>query len=397
MKSCANPLLYRKIILGVTGSIAAYKAPLIVRQLKAAGADVRVILTKSAQCFVTPMTLQAISGHPVHQDLFDLSQEAAMGHIELARWAELLLIAPASADSIARIAEGRADDLLGAVCLATQAPLIFAPAMNRQMWENSKTQANLAKLASNHFVLPVGYGEQACGEIGEGRMIEPEQIVDALKNNLAAGPLAGKKVVVTAGPTHEKIDPVRYLTNPSSGKMGYAMAKAAAHLGAEVILVSGPTALPPPAGITTIPVISALDMYAAVMSHIDGADIFIATAAVSDYRPTHQSAQKIKKTELRTELALTQNPDILKAVSALPNKPYCIGFAAETENVIENAQKKMQYKNLDMICVNDVSNSEIGFASDENLLSVLTATQRWDLKKESKENLAKRILALLSY
>ncbi|MFI4957286.1 MAG: bifunctional phosphopantothenoylcysteine decarboxylase/phosphopantothenate--cysteine ligase CoaBC [Gammaproteobacteria bacterium] len=387
----------KSILIGITGGIAAYKVPYLIRGLKALGADVRVILTTAAKQFVTPTTLQAISGHPIHDDLFDPTQEAAMGHIDLARWADLLLIAPATADCLARLAHGHANDLLTTVCLATEAPILLAPAMNRVMWQNPATQANIAILKARHVdVLPIGDGEQACGDIGEGRMLEPDAIIDHLLMRVSAGPLQGKKILITAGPTHEKIDPVRFISNPSTGKMGYAIAIAAASMGADVTLISGPTTLPSPKGLHTVRVTTASDMQDAVMRYVHDQDIFIAAAAVGDYRTETISTQKIKKTNSPLSITLVPNPDILKAVSALPKRPFCVGFAAETEALLKNAASKLASKNLDMICVNDVSDQTIGFGSDENALTVMTPTLESHLPKQPKHMLAKKLLQLIS-
>lgn len=390
-------LQHKNILIGISGGIAAYKTPYLIRGLKALGADVRVILTTAAKQFVTPTTLQAISGHPIHDDLFDSAQEAAMGHIDLARWADYLLIAPATADCIARIAHGHANDLLTTVCLATEAPILLAPAMNRVMWQNPATQANIAILNKRHFdVLPIGVGEQACGDIGEGRMLEPEAIIAHLLTRTTPGPLQGKRILITAGPTHEMIDPVRYISNPSTGKMGYAIASAAASMGATVTLISGPTSLPSPKGLETVHVTTASDMHDAVMRYVQDKDIFIAAAAVGDYRTETISNQKIKKTNSPLSITLVPNPDILKAVSALPKRPFCVGFAAETEDLLKNAASKLASKNLDMICVNDVSDPTIGFGSDENAMTVLTPWVSHHLPKQPKWALANKLLIFIS-
>jgi phosphopantothenoylcysteine decarboxylase/phosphopantothenate--cysteine ligase len=388
----------KKILLGISGGIAAYKTPYIVRGLKALGAEVRVVMTAAAQEFITPLTLQALSGHPVHTDLFDPAQEAAMGHIALARWADAILIAPATAHTLARLAHGLADDLLSTLCLATEAPILVAPAMNRIMWENPATQANLALLRHREVqVLPVGEGEQACGEVGAGRMLEPEELVQALVHLFSgAKALQGKHLLITAGPTHEFIDPVRFLGNPSSGKMGYALAEAASQMGAQVTLISGPTALKAPPGIHVIEVTSALDMFDAVMTQIHGQDIFIAAAAVSDYRPAAPSAHKMKKSTEPLALSLVPNPDILKAVAQLPQRPFCVGFAAETDHHLEHAQAKRKAKGIDLICMNDVSDSSIGFNSEHNALTVFSATHQWTLNKQSKHSLAQALLRLIA-
>lgn len=388
----------KNIILGITGGIAAYKAPLIVRELKALGAQVRVVMTASAHEFVTATTLQAVSGHPIHDDLWDPAQEAAMGHIALARWADAILIAPATAQTLARLAHGMADDLLSTLCLATEAPIFLAPAMNRIMWENPATQANIRLLEHRDLhVLPVGIGEQACGEVGPGRMLEPQELVQALQTHFTpATALQNKSILITAGPTQEYFDPVRYLSNPSSGKMGYALAQAAAELGAEVTLISGPTHLTAPKGIHVIEVTSALDMYDAVMTHIHAQDIFIANAAVSDYRPATTSSHKVKKSSEVLNLELLPNPDILKAVAQLPNRPFCVGFAAETDHHLEQAKSKLISKHLDLICVNDISDSSLGFNSDYNAVTVLSVDHHWNFDPQPKVVLAHSLLRLIA-
>jgi phosphopantothenoylcysteine decarboxylase/phosphopantothenate--cysteine ligase len=387
----------KKIILGICGGIAAYKTPYIVRGLKALGAQVRVIMTQAAHEFVTATTLQAVSGHPVHDNLFDPAQEAAMGHIALARWADAILVAPATAQTLARLAHGLADDLLSTVCLATAAPILIAPAMNQKMWENSATSHNLDVLTHRDFhVLPVGFGEQACGEFGPGRMLEPEVLVQQLVHFFTpVQVLEGKNILITAGPTHEYLDPVRYLGNPSSGKMGYALAQAATRMGAKVTLVSGPTHEVAAPSINVIEVTSALDMYDAVMTHIHSQDIFIASAAVSDYRPAIVSDHKVKKSAQGLSLELLPNPDILKAVSQLPQRPFCVGFAAETDNHEAHAQAKLEDKQLDLICLNDVSDASIGFGSDENAMTILGKHHQWQLEKQSKKLLAQSLLRII--
>jgi phosphopantothenoylcysteine decarboxylase/phosphopantothenate--cysteine ligase len=378
----------KQIVLGVTGGIAAYKSPNLVRLLRTAGADVRVVLTETAKQFVTPLSLEAVSGSP--------APETAMEHIELARWADAVLIAPASAHCLARLAHGLADDVLSALVLATQVPVMVAPAMNRVMWLHPATQANVALLKSRGVhVLPVAEGVQACGDIGPGRMLEPEEIAANVPSLFMPQLLAGQKVLITAGPTIEPIDPVRFISNPSSGKMGYALAQIAQQMGAEVTLVSGPTKLTSPMGVNTHCVTTGLEMYDKVMTHISGQDIFIATAAVSDYRIETPSAQKIKKTADKMQLDLVKNPDILQAVAQLPERPVCIGFAAETENAIANAKTKLQNKKLDMICVNDVSDASIGFDSDENKLVLITQDKTIELDKTSKRICAEKILKVI--
>ena len=345
-------LTHKKIILGVTGGIAAYKAAELCRLLIKAGAEVRVVMTAAAQQFVTPLTFQALSGQPVLTSLWDAASGDGMEHIHLSRDADLLLVAPASADFLAKLAQGRADDLLSTLCLARTCPLAVAPAMNREMWAAAATQRNLAQLYADEVnVLGPAAGEQACGEIGLGRMLEAGEIAAALTGLLEAGPLAGKRVLITAGPTFEAIDPVRGLTNRSSGKMGYAVAQAAAEAGAEVCLVSGPTCLAPPAGVRRIDVQSAAEMRAAVLAELPS-DVFIAVAAVADYRVDATAIHKIKKSAEPLTLQLTANPDILAEVAALPEAPFCVGFAAETERLAEYAEAKRLRKQLPLLVGN---------------------------------------------
>jgi phosphopantothenoylcysteine decarboxylase/phosphopantothenate--cysteine ligase len=345
-------LTHKKIILGVTGGIAAYKAAELCRLLVKAGAEVQVVMTAAAQQFVTPLTFQALSGRPVLTSLWDAASGDGMEHIHLSRDADLLLVAPASADFLAKLAQGRADDLLSTLCLARTCPLAVAPAMNREMWAAAATQRNLQQLhADDVKVLGPAAGEQACGEIGPGRMLEASEIVTALPGLLEAGPLAGKRVLITAGPTFESIDPVRGLTNRSSGKMGYAVAQAAAEAGAEVCLVSGPTCLEPPAGVRRIDVQSAAEMHAAVLAELPS-EVFIAVAAVADYRIDTVAAHKIKKSAEPLTLQLIATPDILAEVAALPNAPFCVGFAAETECLAEYAEAKRVRKNLPLLVGN---------------------------------------------
>ena len=346
------PLAHKKIILGVTGGIAAYKAAELCRLLVKAGAGVRVVMTAAAQQFVTPLTFQALSGQPVLTSLWNAAGGDGMEHIHLSREADLLLVAPASADFLARLAQGRADDLLSTLCLARTCTLAVAPAMNREMWAAAATQRNLEQLhADGVHVLGPATGEQACGEIGLGRMLEPADLLAALSGVLGAGPLAGRRVVLTAGPTFEPIDPVRGLTNLSSGKMGYAVAQAAREAGAEVCLVSGPTCLVPPAGVRRVNVRSAAEMHAAVLRELP-ADVFIAVAAVADYRVDAAAAQKIKKSDAGLTLQLVPNPDILAEVAALPDAPFCVGFAAETEQLAEHAEAKRRRKKLPLLVGN---------------------------------------------
>ena len=389
-----------KILVGISGGIAAYKSPELVRQLKKAGAEVRVVMTSAAISFISPLTLQAVSGNPVSTDLLDPEAEAGMGHIELARWADLILIAPATADLIARLSAGMANDLLSTLCLATTAHIAVAPAMNLQMWANKATQENIKRLQQRDItILGPDKGEQACGETGLGRMLEPSHLVVECErfDNQNCLSLVGKKILITAGPTREEIDPVRYLSNYSSGKMGFALAKAALLAGADVTLVAGPVNLESLSSIKRIDVISARDMYKAVHEQIDQQDIFIGCAAVADYRICDVAQQKIKKNDQQLVLTMVENPDIIASVSKLANKPYCVGFAAETTDVIEYAKKKLSRKHLDMICANDVSNCEIGFNSDCNQLTVINANgESRTFDKESKSSLSRKLINLIA-
>ncbi|MEW6727750.1 MAG: bifunctional phosphopantothenoylcysteine decarboxylase/phosphopantothenate--cysteine ligase CoaBC [Pseudomonadota bacterium] len=387
----------KHILLGLSGGIAAYKACDLVRRLRDAGAEVRVVMTEGATHFVTPLTLQALSGHPVRASLWDETAEAAMGHIELARWADAILIAPASADVMARLAAGLADDLLTTLCLATEVPLFLAPAMNRAMWAHPATQANVQTLAARGTTLfgPAA-GTQACGETGEGRMLEPLELVALLSRHLAPEqdrPWAGRRVVITAGPTREALDPVRFLSNRSSGRMGFALAEAARDAGAEVVLVSGPTALPPPEGVTRINVETALQMRDAVMAQMP-CDIFIGTAAVADYRPLEPAPGKIKKTADQLNLTLVKNPDILSEVAARLDRPFVVGFAAETEHVLEHARDKLVRKRLDLIAANRVGEG-LAFDQPDNALTVLWAGGQAELPQADKRQLARQLIELI--
>jgi phosphopantothenoylcysteine decarboxylase / phosphopantothenate---cysteine ligase len=387
----------KRILLGVTGGIAAYKSPDLVRRLRDRGAEVQVVMTAAAREFVTATTFQAVSGRPVRTDLWDAAAEAAMGHIELARWAEVILIAPATADFLARLAAGQADDLLTTLCLATEAPVAVAPAMNHVMWSNAATRANVATLQQRgiHIFGP-GAGDQACGEIGEGRMLEPLDLVDriaALPNG--DGPLRGRRVLISAGPTRERIDPVRFISNRSSGKMGFAVAQAAREAGAEVVLVSGPVSLPTPPGVRRIDVESAADMLTAVLKEVEGTDIFISTAAVADYRPARPADQKIKKTSDTLDLCMERTSDVLATVAARPERPFVVGFAAETESVEQNARLKLLKKNLDMIAANEVGHDK-AFDCEDNQLIVLWRNGRHELGKASKLALARELVALIA-
>lgn len=387
-----NRLPGKQILVGVTGGIAAYKTAELVRNLKKAGAEVRVVMTRGAQEFVTDLTFQALSGHPVYRDLLDTEAEAGMGHIELARWADALLVAPATADFIARLHAGRADDLLTTVALATEAPVAVAPAMNRVMWSNPATRDNITALKQKgiHVWGPAA-GEQACGEVGEGRMLEPAELADHLDRLFATGSLSGRHVVITAGPTWEALDPVRGLSNRSSGKMGYAIAQAALEAGASVTLVSGPVALKAPDRARLVRVESARDMHQAVMTHINDADIFIGVAAVADYRPETVADNKIKKNADELTLKLVKNPDILADVAALADRPYTVGFAAETTNVENHAREKLERKRVDLVAANRVGNGE-GFGTDDNRLTLIDRDGIVELPQQSKAQLARQLI-----
>ena len=390
-------LFNRNVLLGVTGGIAAYKSAELVRQLQEHGASVRVIMTRGAMEFITPLTMQALSGNPVHTELLDEEAEQGMGHIELARWADLLLVAPATADFMARLAAGRADDLLTTTALATDAPLLLAPAMNQQMWRDPATGANAATLEQRGIkLIGPAAGEQACGDVGPGRMEEPALIAEAASNLFDSGLLDGKRVVITAGPTREALDPVRYLTNRSSGKMGYALARAAVEAGAVTCLVTGPVDLEVPAGARAIAVESAMQMYDQSLSLLDDCDIFIACAAVADYRPDEQASQKIKKTDDKMTISLVRNPDIVSAVAASEPRPFTVGFAAETNDVLDYARDKMQRKKLDMIVANDVADPSIGFSSDENAVTVLWQEGEQQIARAGKDAVARQIISLIA-
>ncbi|NVJ58943.1 MAG: bifunctional phosphopantothenoylcysteine decarboxylase/phosphopantothenate--cysteine ligase CoaBC [Gammaproteobacteria bacterium] len=360
----------KKYLLGVTGGIAAYKAVELCRRLIESGHQVRVVMTRSATEFVAPLTFQAVSGFPVHRELFDEAAEAAMGHIELAKWADQIIVAPATASFCARLAQGLADDLLTTICLATAAPIAIAPAMNQQMWAAQATQSNLDILMSRNIqIIGPGKGAQACGDIGLGRLLEPAQIIDHLKTPCTTL-LQGQSWLITAGPTREQIDPVRFLSNNSSGKMGFAIAKMAARFGAKVTLVSGPVNLETPERVSRVNACSAEEMHQAVKNSVVDSDVFVSCAAVADYRPATTAEHKIKKNSEQLDLSLIKNIDILQYVGALAKKPFCVGFAAETQNLEENAKGKLQRKNLDMICANNVGDKQIGFDSDQNQLTL---------------------------
>jgi phosphopantothenoylcysteine decarboxylase / phosphopantothenate---cysteine ligase len=387
----------KRILLGVTGGIAAYKSADLVRRLLERGAEVQVVMTAGAREFVTPLTFQALSGRPVRSELWDSAAEAAMGHIELARWADLVLVAPASADFLARLTHGQADDLLSTLCLATDKPVAVAPAMNRLMWSNVATQANVSTLKQRGVrILGPAEGDQACGETGPGRMLEPLELVSHAYALLPppTGPLTGQRVLITAGPTRERIDPVRFLSNRSSGKMGFAVAQAAREAGAEVILVSGPVSLPTPPGVRRIDVESAADMLNAVLREVDTANIFIATAAVADYRPAQPANQKIKKTAEKLSLEMDRTVDIIGTVAARAERPFVVGFAAETETVEQYARTKLLKKNLDAIAANEVGDDK-AFDCADNELVVLWRNGRRQLTRAPKEALARELIALV--
>ncbi|MCO5787087.1 bifunctional phosphopantothenoylcysteine decarboxylase/phosphopantothenate--cysteine ligase CoaBC [Pseudomonas sp. G11-1] len=394
-------LLNKQVVLGISGGIAAYKSAELVRRLKDAGADVRVVMTRAAHEFITPLTLQALSGNPVHGDLLDPAAEAAMGHIELARWADLVLIAPATADLMARLATGRGDDLLTTLVLATDAPIALAPAMNQAMWRDPATQANLQTLLQRDIkVYGPAAGEQACGDIGPGRMLEPTEIAARCAECFERGLLTGRHVLINAGPTREAIDPVRYLSNHSSGKMGFALAEAAAEAGARVTLVAGPVNLPTPPRVDRVDVTSAAEMLAACEAALP-ADLFIASAAVADYRPASCAPGKLKKetdSDAGLTLTLIRNPDILATLAGHAQRPgFCVGFAAETDDVLGYASDKLTRKNLDLIVANDVSQPGIGFNADDNAVTLIDRSLApQPLPRASKHKLARQLIAVIA-
>ncbi|OAI49186.1 phosphopantothenoylcysteine decarboxylase [Gammaproteobacteria bacterium SCGC AG-212-F23] len=386
----------KQIVLGVTGGIAAYKSADLTRRLREAGANVRVVMTQSAKEFITPLTMQAVSGNAVHDDLFDLKAEAAMGHIELARWADVIVIAPASADCIARIAHGEANDLLTTICLASKAPIVFAPAMNQAMWKHTATQENLQALQQKGFhIVGPAEGSQACGDVGPGRMLEPLEIIEHVAAFFKKDLLAGKHILITAGPTREYVDPVRYFSNASSGKMGYALAEAARDAGASVTLISGPVALAKPDRVTSIDVVSAKDMYDAVMQEIAACDVFMSAAAVSDYTCDNVATHKIKKTDDILNLQLRRTPDIVASVAALAKRPFIIGFAAETENLSEFAKTKLQQKKTNMIFANLVGRDQ-GIGTDDNTITVFSDDEEKTFGPLSKARLARELILYIA-
>lgn len=386
------------ILLGVTGGIAAYKSAEIIRLFKKEGASVRVVMTESAKEFITPLTLQAVSGNEIHDSLLDVNAESAMGHIELAKWADIILIAPCTAETIAKITHGRADDLMGALILASEAEVYIAPAMNMNMWLDASTQDNY-KILEKRGITFIGpaQGEQACGDIGPGRLEEPEKIIEFITKLSNKGPLSGKTITITAGPTREQIDPVRFISNNSSGKMGYSIAEAAIKYGAQVNLVTGPVSLNADKSINLHKINSASEMLDEVIKCMKSSDIFIGCAAVSDYKPSDYSIKKIKKEDNSSlDIELEKNEDILKYVSDNFSESYIVGFAAETSDVIENAKKKLLTKNLDMIISNDISDKSIGFDVDENEVNVITKDETLLLKKDKKIRIARQILKIIS-
>jgi len=401
MQQHLSQLCNKRILLGVTGGIAAYKAAELVRELRKAKAEVRVVMTAAAQEFITPLTLQALSGNPVHYSMLDPEAEAGMGHIELARWADIILVAPASADFIARLTQGMGNDLLTTLCLASDAPLAICPAMNQAMWRDEMTQANIQRLSDLkgkrfHYFGPAD-GEQACGDVGPGRMLEPSLIAEQCAKLFISKSLSGLDVVITAGPTREAIDPVRFISNHSSGKMGYALAEAARDAGARVTIISGPVRLEAPDKINVININSASEMLEASLEAQQNCDIFIAAAAVADYRPLQIAQQKIKKSGEQMQMALIKNPDIVATIAQLEKKPFVVGFAAETQDVAIYARGKLVNKNLDMIIANDVSNTDIGFNSDNNSVTVFWGENQQDFPRMAKSALSNELIDLIAH
>jgi len=387
----------KKIVLGISGGIAAYKTPELVRRLKDQGADIRVVMTEGAKAFITPLTLQAVSGNAVADSLLDTQAELAMGHIELAKWADLIIIAPATADIIARITAGMANDLLSTLCLATSAPIALVPAMNQQMWHALATQANIKTLSErNYQIWGPGSGEQACGDIGLGRMLEIDELVTLSSDFFADKYLQDQHWVITAGPTREAIDPVRYISNHSSGKMGYAIAHAALRAGAKVTLISGPVTINAPVGCQLISVNSAQEMHQQALAVAPKSTIFVACAAVADYRVANVATQKIKKTNDAMQLELVRNHDIVADVANLDDKPFMVGFAAETQNIEHYARGKLMRKNLDLIAANDVAKSGQGFNSDDNALMLYSAIDKTEIPLANKQIIAQKLVSLIN-
>jgi len=387
----------KKIILGISGGIAAYKTPELVRRLKEQGADVRIVMTEGAKAFITPLTLQAVSGNSVSDDLLDTQAEMAMGHIELAKWADLIIIAPATANIIAKITSGMANDLLSTLCLATSAPIAIAPAMNQQMWHALATKANINTLIQRGFLIwGPGEGEQACGDIGLGRMLDVVELVTLSSDFFADKFLVGQHWLITAGPTREAIDPVRYISNHSSGKMGYAIAHEALRAGAKVTLISGPVSITPPIGCHTIHVESAQEMHKVTLDNASKSTVFVACAAVADYRVTDIASQKIKKTNETMQLNLIKNHDIVADVANLKNKPFIVGFAAETQNIEQHARSKLVRKNLDLIAANNVAKSGQGFNSDNNALTLFSPIDKIEIPLANKQIIATKLVSLIN-
>jgi len=392
----SNHLRKRHVLLGVSAGIAAYKAAQLARLLTRAGAEVQVVMTPAAREFIGEMTLQAITGRPVRCAIFDPAHEAAMGHIELARWAELILVAPASADFLARLQAGMADTLLHTLCLASDAPVALAPAMNQAMWRHPATRQNVLTLEGRGVhILGPAEGDQACGDSGPGRMLEPEQLLQAAESLMGRGSMAGIKALVTAGPTREPLDPVRFLGNRSSGRMGYALAEALLREGAEVTLVSGPVSLEAPPGASLVGVQTALEMHQACMRAVGDADLFVACAAVADYRPSERASQKIKKEADTLTLDLVRNPDILAEVAALPRRPFCVGFAAETNDLETHAEAKRCAKGIDLMAANRVGEGE-GFEVDQNALLLLWDGGSARLPRQPKRRLAEQLVSVIA-
>jgi len=387
-------LTNKRILLGITGGIAAYKCAELTRLLIKAGAEVRVAMTKAATEFITPLTMQALSGQRVHLDLLDIDAEAAMGHIELARWADLVLIAPATADFIARISHGQANDILSTMVLATSAKIAVAPAMNQAMWADDSTTTNLNTLVDRGYhIFGPAEGEQACGDVGPGRMLEPAQLVELSSSLFESGLLAGKNIVITGGPTREAIDPVRYISNHSSGKMAYALAAEAVAAGAKVTLISGPVNLATPDSVHRIDVVSAAQMLDATLEHMSDCDVFIGVAAVADYRPAEVEVQKIKKSDEQMQITLIKNPDIISEVAKLERKPFVVGFAAETNDIVSNGKDKLTRKNLDMLFANNATET---FNSDSISVTALTKTSESELSAGNKNVVARNMLQLIA-
>jgi len=387
----------KRVLLGISAGIAAYKTPDLVRKLTELGADVQVIMTRNSEQFVAPLALQAVSGNPVHNHAMTAESESGMGHIDLARWADVILIAPATANIIARLCQGNADELLTTVCIASEATIALAPAMNQQMWQNAASQQNLEKLKARGFhTLGPDSGEQACGETGPGRMLQPVDLAFQLGQLFQTTDLTGKRIMITAGPTWEALDPVRGITNHSSGTMGYALAQAATEAGASVTLVSGPTHISKPERVVIKDVVSALDMHEAVMNEIAEQDIFIGVAAVADYRPVNSPDQKIKKSADEITLCLRKNPDILADVASRKNPPFCVGFAAETNDVTDYARSKLERKKLNMIAANHVGGEETGFGLPDNAISLITPHNTTELPKQNKYALARSLISEIS-